>query len=112
MFKVFHLSSDICISVASGCFKSRLSVAHGIHMRSGRRCVRSPHAVPVAWALCGRAVRETQAQAEACWRERGAWSVGMCAGNGVPRGRPPNVQGTSAANKVRVCLYLLLLKIS
>jgi hypothetical protein len=112
MFKVFYLSSDVCVSVASGCFKSRFSVAHRIHVGSGRGRVRSPHAVPVAWALYGHAARETQAQAKACWREHGAWSVGTRAGNGVPRGRPPNVRGASTANKVRICLYLLLLKIS
>jgi hypothetical protein len=35
IFRVFHLSFLYVASVASGCFKSRSGVAHGMHMKAG-----------------------------------------------------------------------------
>ena len=40
MFQMFHLSSLYVATVASGCFKSRSDVAHGIRVRSGWRHAR------------------------------------------------------------------------
>jgi hypothetical protein len=84
MFQVFHLSSDVCVlAVASGCFKSRSGVAHGMSVGSGRGCVQP---TPVVWWRGQRP--DGVGNVRSAWAPRGlakhrrasvstgAWSVG------------------------------------